>query len=546
MLLLDSSDQQRLAQHLKHLTRISLALSREKDINRLLEMILSEARALSNADAGTLYILDIDEKKLKFAILQNDALGTRRGGTSGQPVALPDVALYTTDGKPNHANVSSYAALTGQIVNIADVYESDGFDFTGPRQYDEATGYRSQSMLVIPMLNHMDETIGVLQLLNAKDPETQTAVRFSESYVDVIAALASQAAVALSNTQLIQELKSLLHAFTQSIATALDEKSPYTGGHIRRVVALAMMLAEAVNQTDHLPFRDVALNDDEIAELRMAAWMHDVGKITTPDHIIDKATKLQGFHDRIDAVTERFHVLAAEIENRYLREKVRLLERSTHPLPELEHLNQRMAAEMDAIYDDLSFTRQCNEPTNPLSNSDISRLQAIADRTISINGRERPLLSEDELEHLSIANGTLSSKERQIVSNHAQMTLKILTQVPFPRQLSQVPVFAGTHHERLDGSGYPHQLGQDDLPLQSRIMAIADVFEALTAKDRPYKQPMCLSKALDIMSRMKADGHIDPDLFDLFIARGLHLVYARKEMSPDQIDVGNGSSNRPN
>ncbi len=536
-----SSDLHRLAHHLKHLTQISLALSRERDINRLLEMILSEARSLSNADAGTLYILDNDQKKLKMAILQNDTLQTRMGGTSGHPVTLPAVALYHADGRPNHDNVSSHAALAGQTINIPDVYKADGFDFTGPRQYDKATGYRSQSMLVIPMRNHLGENNGVLQLLNAIDRKSQKVVPFSDSYVDLIAALASQAAVALTNTQLIQELQDLFYAFSKSIATALDEKSPFTGGHIRRVVSLVMMIVEAVNATDSQPFQDVVFSQDEMEELRLAAWMHDVGKIAIPYYLIDKATKLQAFCDRMDGITTRFHLLAREIENRYLRQKLVLLQQNTETPSRFETLDQRLAAEIKDLYQELAFVQQCNLPTQKMDDTRIKRLQTIARRSVPLGKDEMPLLRDDELKNLSVRRGNLSVEERRQIENHARMTQKILTQLPFPRQLSQVPLYAGAHHERLDGSGYPHHLTAADLPLQSRIMAIADIFEALTAKDRPYKSPMKLSEAIEIMRTMAIDGHIDTDLFDLFISKELHWAYAQKEMAAEQIDM-QGSS----
>ena len=221
--------------HIKRLSAIGLALSSEKDIRKLLELIVAEARDLSNADAGTLYTIDKKKQELCFEIMQNDTMKTRLGGTGGAKISLPNVPLYI-DGDPNYGNVSSYAALTEEIVNIPDVYEADGFDFTGPRKYDAATGYRSKSMLVIPMKNHENTIIGILQLLNAQDPETGHIIPFSNEFVELIASLASQAAVALTNTQLIEELKALFYAFIKSIATAIDEKSPYTGGHIRRVL----------------------------------------------------------------------------------------------------------------------------------------------------------------------------------------------------------------------------------------------------------------------------------------------------------------------
>ena len=281
----------RQARHVHRLTEIGLALSGEQNRDRLLEMIVELARSLTHADAGTLYIVDDDRTHLNFVVLQNDTMNTRMGGTSGNPITLPPVKLYADDGQPNHANVSSYAALTGQFVNIPDVYCAEGFDFTGPRRYDAATGYRSQSMLVMPMQNHENEVIGVLQLLNAKD-KSGVVREFTDEGLESVRSLATQAAVALTNTQLIAGLKALLYSFMQSIAAAIDAKSPYTRGHIDRVVDLTMRIAQAVNEQNEGPFAGVGFSPEELEELKLAAWMHDVGKITTPVHVVDKSCLL--------------------------------------------------------------------------------------------------------------------------------------------------------------------------------------------------------------------------------------------------------------
>ncbi len=248
--------------HMRKLAQIGIALSGEKDIKKLLESIVDEARDLSNADAGTLYIKDQNKGSLRFEILQNASMRTRMGGTSGVEITFPEVPLHK-DGAPNLSNVCSYVALKDETVNIPDVYEAEGFDFTGPRNYDATTGYRSKSMLVIPMKNHENDIIGVLQLLNAQDPETEEVIPFSSEYVDLVASLASQAAVALTNAQLIQDLRDLFDAFIRSIATAIDEKSPYTGGHINRVVDLTMMIAEKINHTTEGAFKDLSFDDEE-------------------------------------------------------------------------------------------------------------------------------------------------------------------------------------------------------------------------------------------------------------------------------------------
>ena len=522
--------------HIKQLTEIGLALSAEKNISKLLEMILDEARDLSNADAGTLYIVDDDKMHLCFEIMQNDTMKTRMGGTSGIEITLPKVPLYI-NGQPNHSNVSSYTALTGEIVNIPDVYEAEGFDFTGPRKYDSTTGYRSKSMLVIPMKNHENEIIGVLQLLNAKDIKTGEVVSFFTEYVNLVASLASQAAVALTKTQLIQDLKNLFYSFIKSIATAIDEKSPYTGGHIKRVVFLTMMLAEEINKAADGPFKNVYFNEDEMEELRLAAWMHDVGKITTPEYVVDKSTKLQTISDRIFLIETRFCLIAKLIENKYLNQKIEVLKSGKNIKTAIKRIDQELGGKIGLIYNELDFIKTCNKSGEFMDDDKIKKIKSIAEKTYLVDNKKHYYLTEDEVKNLCIRKGSLTKEERKIIENHAAMTLKILKQLPFPRKLANVPEYAAAHHEKLDGSGYPRGLTEKEMPFQSRIMAVADIFEALTAKDRPYKKPMKLSQAVKIMGFMKKDKHIDPDIYDLFINNRLFYEYAKKEMIPEQIDV---------
>jgi len=512
--------------HIKQGAQIGLALSCEKDINRLLEMIVLEARAMSNADAGTLYITDKENKYLCFMIMQNDTMNVRMGGTSGVDIDLPSVPLYR-NGKPNHSNVSSHVAVSGEIVNIPDVYEAEGFDFTGPKKYDATTGYRSKSMLVIPLRNHENDIIGVLQLLNAKNPETGEIIGFSNEYVDEIASLASQAAVALTNTQLIQDLKNLFYAFIKSIATAIDEKSPYTGGHINRVVELSMLIAEKINETKSPPFNDILFNDHEMEEIRIAAWMHDVGKITTPEYVIDKRTKLQTIFDRINLVETRFGLIAKTIENEYLAKKLDLIQKGADK-EEIRRLDSELSEKLEGLDRDLQVVKACNLPGEFLSDENATRIKDIAARKYLMSDGEHSYLTGEELENLLVRKGSLTDMERKIIENHAAFTFKILTHLPFPRKLINVPEYASGHHEKLDGSGYPRALTAENMPLQSRIIAVADIFEALTAKDRPYKKPMLLSQSLDIMSKMKNDNHIDPDIYNLFIENRLYENYFLK------------------
>jgi HD-GYP domain-containing protein (c-di-GMP phosphodiesterase class II) len=525
----------RLTEHLHHLTDIGLALSGEQNRDRLLEMIVSLARSITNADAGTLYIVDDSGRKLDFVVLQNDTMNVRLGGTSGNPVTLPPVSLYTEAGEENHANVSSHVALAREVVNIEDVYCAEGFDFTGTRRYDASTGYRSQSMLVIPMENHEHEIIGVLQLLNAKDKHSGEVTAFSPVGLAAVQSLASQAAVALTNTQLINGLKALLYSFMQSIAAAIDAKSPYTRGHIDRVVDLTMRIAEQINTQQDGPFKDVHFDENELEELKLAAWMHDVGKITTPVHVVDKSTKLEAIVDRIEMVRTRFKLIGKALQAELL-EKLLEMAGSGASRTEMFAITEEMERRRQELEDDLEFVMSCNKPGEFMSDERIARVKDIAARTFDDGSGQKPWLTEDEVKNLCIRKGTLTDAERKIIEDHTVVTIDMLSRLPFPKRLSRVPEFAGAHHEKLDGTGYPNHIGGEALSLQARILAVADVFEALTAKDRPYKEPMKLSQAMKIMGFMVKDKHMDPQVFDLFFQSGVFKEYAEAHMGPAQLD----------
>ena len=511
---------------IKRLTQIGVALSGEKNINRLLEMILDEARRFTNADGGTLYIMSNDETELLFAIVQNDSLNVHMGGTGGE-ITWPPVKLINADGTPNHANVSAYVAISGEAVNIDDVYDAKGFNFEGTKKFDHETRYRSQSMLVVPMRNHENDIIGVLQLLNALDPVTGHVIHFSPESQEMILSLASQAAVALTNNQLINDLKNLLDSFIKTIAAAIDEKLPYTGGHIRRVAQLSMMIADKINETKQGHFADAKFSDDQLQELHMAAWLHDVGKITTPEHIVDKSTKLEKVYDRIEGVKTRFELLKKEYQLAF----------NESPKIKAGSSMEDVEKEIKALDDEYQFLVQVNNGSEFTKDEMIVRIKEIAKRKWMRSSQTLPLLSEDEIYNLSVRRGTLNDEERNTINNHAAITHKMLSQLPFPRKLRHVADYAAAHHEKIDGTGYPLGLKGEQLSLQSRIIALADIFEALTAKDRPYKKGNSLTEALKIMEDMARNQHIDKDLFELFIKEKIYADYAQRELAPQQIDV---------
>ncbi len=510
---------------IKRLTRIGTALSAEQNIERLFEMIIEEARKFTNADGGTLYIMSDDNRELQFAIVQTETLQIRMGGTGGRITWKP-VRLYNSDATPNHSNVSAYVALTGNIVNIPDVYASEGFDFKGTRSFDAQTGYRSKSMLVVPMKDHRNDIIGVLQLLNARGDSGKDVVPFTYESQEMTESLASLAAVALSNNRLIRELENLMESFIRAIAATIDEKSPYTGGHVRRVAELTMDIARKVNDMEQGSYAEVHFSDDELKELQIAAWLHDVGKITTPEYVIDKATKLETVYDGIELLRLRFALVG-------IQEEMRRLQCQRAPASDSGESNAVHAQ----LEDEFRFLYETNLGSERMSDEMMDHVRAIAARTCEVDGKQEALLTKKEVENLNIRQGTLNPAEREIVKNHAAVTHKILSQLPFPKKLRHVPEYAATHHEALNGKGYPRGLDAGQLSLQSRILAMADIFEALTAKDRPYAKAKTLSEAMHIMSMMANDRHIDPGLFDLFKREGIYLDYARRELAPQQIDL---------
>jgi len=421
-------------------------------------------------------------------------------------------------------------AISGETVNIADVYNAKGFNFAGTKKFDKETGYRSKSMLVVPLRNHENDIIGVLQLLNAKNPATGDVISFSSECQEMTLPLASQAAVSLSNNRLIHDLHNLLESFIRTIATAIDEKSPYTGGHVRRVAGLTMDIAQKVNSAKEGHFATLHLSDDELRELRLAAWLHDVGKITTPEYVVDKATKLQTVHDRINEIRTRFELLKKEyyLEMQQAHDKCAKASRKS---------GREIAAMIRQLDEECSFIEGLNKGSEFTKNEMIRRIKKIGERRYSLDGQKRPLLSENEIHNLCIRRGTLTEEERNIINNHALVTYKMLSQLPFPKKLRNVAAYAAAHHEKLDGSGYSMGLKGDELSLQSRIIAIADIFEALTAKDRPYKKGKTAAEALKIMRLMVKNKHIDPNLFNLFVKEKIYGDYAQRELTPQQNDV---------
>jgi HD-GYP domain-containing protein (c-di-GMP phosphodiesterase class II) len=563
------------------LVEVGIALSAERDFDNLVEMILLEAKRLSNADGGTVYLLHNDQ--LEFAVVHNDTLDIAYRGKSGMPYEFPPLQLHSPEtGEPNKGNLATYVALTGETVKIADIYEETRFDFTGSKAFDEKTGYRSRSFLSVPLINRMGKVVGVLQLINAHDPETKQSVPFSDEVIPFIESFASQASIAIDNRLLIDEQRFLLDSFIELVAGAIDAKSPYTGGHCQRVPELAAMLAEAACESNEGSFVEFHLNEDQWYEFHVAAWLHDCGKVTTPEYVVDKATKLEMVYNRIHEIRMRFEVLRRDAEIEFYKSLVEGEDRKI--------AQYRLDSAIREIEEDFAFVAECNIGSEEMDPSARERLAQIAEKhwTRTLDDRlglshetirrlqdvpapalpvEESLLADKpehlipwqvdpnklangkfvtrppahkfnygELYNLSVTRGTLTEEERYLINDHIIQTIIMLEQLPFPDRMKKVPEYAGGHHEKMDGGGYPRGLTREQMSIPARIMAIADIFEALTASDRPYKKAKTLSESIRIMHAMKQDRHIDPELFELFLSEGVYRRYAEKFLDAEQID----------
>lgn len=523
-----SADLQKIIGQVEKLTEIGIALSAEKDTTQLLEKILTGAKSITHSDGGTIY--RVEGNAIKIEIIRSDSLGISFGG-GGNAISIPNIPLYEENGEPNLKNVVCYSYHNNKTINIADAYDAVHFDFSGTKAFDKKNNYRSKSFLSIPLSNHQGEIIGILQLINAIDHQTNEIIEFDSVSQRFAEALASQAATVLTKQQLITDLENMFESLVKLIATAVDEKSPYTGGHCRRVPELTAMLTEAAHNTNYGYLQDFKLTEADRYELTIASWLHDCGKIITPEYVIDKATKLETIFDRIHLLEARFEILKRDQEIALLKHQLAGNKSSS---PELEQTFQDNIAQLD---NDLAFIRCCNTGGEAMSDEDIARLHSLQKHTLSLNNVDVPLLTDEEIYNLSIFRGTLTAEERKIINNHINVTISMLEAIKFPKHLQNVVEYAGGHHERMDGKGYPKGLSREQMSIPARAMAIADVFEALTAKDRPYKPGKKLSEALFILKKMKEEQHIDPDLYDAFIEQKVYKQYAEKFLDEFQIDI---------
>jgi len=457
---------------MQRLNGVGIALSTEREIDHLLRSIVEGERYVTNAQVGALYLLD-DADRLERRILS--------GAASANEITLHERAERC-------------------LVANAEQHE------------------RALETLSMPMRNHEGVVIGVLQLAGAAFPEADRTIAES---------LASQTAIALTKERLASEFRALFEGLIQLIVRAIDEKSPYTGQHCRRVPILTDLIADAACTTNEGPLADFTLSEAERYELRIAALLHDCGKVTTPVHVQDKATKLEGIADRIELVDARFEIVKRDL----------LLRAGAAPSPAPLAVGD-VAAQLAALEEDRAFLRRANIGGEYMDPAAQRRVREIAERYAfrDTAGAERALLGDEEIENLTISRGTLNAREREIINHHVVASIEMLEQLPYPRSLRGVPAIAGAHHERMDGTGYPQGLMKNQISMQGRILGLADVFEALTAKDRPYKPGMPLRQVLSILEKMAGEGHIDAELFQTFVREKVHLRYAAEYLDPEQLD----------
>ena len=475
---------------LKKILNIGIKLSTEKNRDHLLAFILESGMDITHCDASTLYLFE--DGKLHFKIMKTLSQNISRG-VEGEPIDdMPPVPM-------TERNVCSYAALHREIINIPDVYDNTRFDFSGPKKYDALTGYHTQSLLVIPIENNEEELIGVLQLLNAMD-ETGNVIPFDAEYEIIIRSLGAQAAIEITNLKYVQEVKRQLRSFVEAMSTAIDERTPYNGSHTRKVAEYAGMIADYINQQRQMGKTDEYFDEERKDKLELAALLHDIGKMVVPLSVMNRATRL----DReIGTVETRFQLLEAYYTIDCMKGRI-----------SEEDCRRKIAY----LRESMDFIHRI-EGKGFLDDADYDRVQEIAKhRHVNEAGEELPYLTEREQERLSIRKGTLTEDDRRQMEYHVVMTEKILGKVWFNKSYEDIPRWAASHHELLDGSGYPRHLKGDELELETRMITVADVYDALTARDRPYKRPVSQEKALGILKEMADEGKLDCYLVECLAA----------------------------
>ena len=528
------------AHEIQELNRIGAALSAEHDTEALLEMILTKMREITSADAGSLYVaepiptqLPPDQRerrkhlrrRLRFKLAQNDSV---------------ELKFRETVVEVNNRSIAGYVAKTGEGVNLEDAYHlPPEVPFTFNRQFDEESGYRSKSILAIPMKDQRGEVAGVVQLINGKRErearlESLTAVAtqvvsFTRHQQAIAESLASQAAVALENSLLYHAIQNLFEGFVKASVTAIEARDPTTSGHSFRVANLTVALAEAVDRADSGAYAGTHFTREQMREIRYASLLHDFGKVGVREEVLVKAKKLYPW--QLDLIRQRFHYIRKALEAETLHSKLDYVfaERREEFLKELPEFDARLAQHLEALDAELKLIVEANEPS--LDAGQVSqKLEEIhRQQYTDSDGQRCNLLSDEEFELLSIPAGSLDENERRQIESHVVHTFNFLQQIPWTRELQNLPLIARSHHEKLNGAGYPRRLTAPDIPVQTRMMTICDIFDALGASDRPYKRAVTLEHSLEILERCVQAGELDPDLFRIFIDG---KIYERWKVEP--------------
>ncbi len=491
------------------LNAIGIALSSEQNLNNLLERIVREACHFTHADGGSLYI--IEDKRLNFTVAQTESLQKRDGEKE------PFKSFYLPLSKHS---IAGYVAITGELLNIPDVYKiPPTVAYQINKQFDAQNNYRSKSMLVVPMRDSSGSVTGVLQLINSLTASGEV-VPFEQKYESLVLSLASQAAVAIRNVKLFAEIKNLFKSLVRYSAKAIDARSPHTAGHSGRVAKYSVRIADSINRETEGRLGETHFSPEEIEELRMAGWLHDIGKIGVRESVLEKANKLTRVE--LEVIRQRFEGIRVGIQNGYLREKVQALSKGNGGLVEVEKMQDEIERQMQEIDAAFAFVQQINVP-GYLNNEALSRLQKLAERTYSDSSGELCyFLTRHEFENLSVVKGNLTPGEYEEIQAHVAYTIDILEKIPFTKDLRNIPKHAAGHHEYLDGSGYPLGLKGSEISLPARILCIADIFDALSSPDRPYKKAIPIEKTLAILQEEARAGKIDSDIVELFIRRKLY------------------------
>jgi HD-GYP domain-containing protein (c-di-GMP phosphodiesterase class II) len=507
---LEAAERQR-----EQLNEIGVALSSQRDLNVLLSLILAKAREITGADAGSLYLVEEgtdDRPQLRFKLTQNDSL----------EFPFKEVTLPLSED-----SMAGYTALRGEVLNFEDAYKMPrDLPFHFNDHFDKQTGYHTQSLLSLPMRNAKGEVLGVLQLINSKtDPAARVknagdaakvVQPFGKRAVDLALSLASQAAVAYENRKLYDEIEALFDGFVNASVTAIEQRDPTTSGHSQRVAIYTEELARTVSSLDTGTYANVKFDDAQLKEIRYAALLHDFGKVGVREEVLIKAKKL--YPMQLQLLRQRFDYIRKEIEATSVRRKLQVyLERDRGgALAEVARLTEDYDQRLERIDEYFQFILESNEPTL-LEGGKFDKLREIAKQYyVDQSGVERPYLSPDEVKMLLIPKGSLDASERLQIESHVVHTFNFLKQIPWTKGLQNIPGIARAHHEKLDGTGYPYKLRSDEIPLPAKMMTICDIYDALTAADRPYKRAVPIDRALSILNECAKNGEVDAELVKLF------------------------------